>query len=243
MDLNYFVNGSISGMFGVIISHPIDTIKTSIQDRKPIKYNPKFLYRGIFPALYGIGLEKAIVFGSYNNAMKYLSHKIDKKYAIPLSGLTAGLSASLVVTPVERLKILSQTGQKINIKSFYPKSLFKGITATFTREMPGFSIYFTTYNYLKNKYYFDKNISLPVSFLFGGISGMVSWFGIYPQDVIKTRIQSIHTKTSFMTMAKIIFNEQGIKGFFKGMHLALLRAIPLHAGTFMMMEIMNKINY
>lgn len=36
MDIKQFFNGAISGMFGIMISHPIDTIKTSIQDKKKL---------------------------------------------------------------------------------------------------------------------------------------------------------------------------------------------------------------
>lgn len=243
MDFTHFLNGMISGMFGVTISHPIDTIKTSIQDNKKIKYTPKFLYRGIVPALSGVGMEKAIVFGSYINTKKYLEDNgFNKRFITPISGLVSGTSAALIVTPVERLKILSQTGHKLTLDSFYPTSLYRGLSATFTREIPGFAIYFTTYNYLKDKYYRDT-IPLHMSFLFGGISGAVSWFGIYPQDIVKTRMQAHNNSNSkFKTTVINIYKEGGIKNFFKGFHYALLRAVPLHAGTFMMMEVLNKMH-
>lgn len=244
MDFQHFVNGAVSGMFGIMLSHPIDTIKTSIQDNKKVKYNVRFLYRGILPALSGVGMEKAIVFGTYVNTKKYLQKKdFNKRYINFLSGLASGTSAAFIVTPVERLKILSQTGHKLSVTDFNPFSLYRGISATFTREIPGFAIYFSTYNYLKNNFC-EENIPLHMSFLFGGISGAVSWFGIYPQDIVKTRMQAHNNSNStFTTTVKNIYNEGGILRFFKGFHLALLRAVPLHAGTFMMMEIMNNISY
>jgi solute carrier family 25 (mitochondrial carnitine/acylcarnitine transporter), member 20/29 len=240
MDFTQFLNGAISGMFGISISHPIDTIKTSIQDNKNIKYNMRFLYRGVLPALSGVGMEKAIVFGTYVNTKHYLEEKnFNKKYINFLSGLASGTSAAFIVTPVERLKILSQTGHKITIKDIHPFSLYRGISATFTREIPGFAIYFSTYNYLKNKYYQD-NIPLQMSFVFGGLSGAISWFGIYPQDIIKTRMQAHNiSNNTFIGTATDIYKNGGIPAFFKGFRFALLRAIPLHAGTFMMMELLN----
>ena len=36
-----FVNGCISGIAAIIVSHPIDTIKTNIQEKKNIKLNIK----------------------------------------------------------------------------------------------------------------------------------------------------------------------------------------------------------
>lgn len=241
MDYKHFINGSISGMFGVILSHPIDTIKTSIQDNKKVNLNARYLYRGILPALSGVGLEKAVVFGFYNNSYYYCSKYFNDFYAIPISGLMSGIGASLVVTPVERLKILSQTGHKLELKYFHPSSLYRGITATFTREVPGFAIYFSNYNYWKNKLYGDS-IPLHMSFLLGGLSGALSWLFIYPQDVVKTRMQAHnHTNNSFLNTVSTLYKEGGYRVFVKGFHFALLRAIPLHAGTFMMMEVMSQL--
>ena len=242
MDFTQFLNGAVSGMFGIMLSHPIDTIKTSIQDNKKVKYHVRFLYRGILPALSGVGMEKLL----YLVHMLILNNIYYRKILIKdinfLSGLASGTSAAFIVTPVERLKILSQTVHKLSVNDFSPFSLYRGISATFTREIPGFAIYFSTYNYLKNKFY-QEEIPLHMSFLFGGISGAVSWFGIYPQDIVKTRMQAHNNSNStFTSTVKNIYKEGGVMRFFKGFHLALLRAIPLHAGTFMMMEVMNKIN-
>jgi hypothetical protein len=99
-----YINGGISGMCGVILSHPIDTIKTHIQTGNVLSsFKPSFtnLYKGLAAPLIGVGLEKAIVFGTYN----YMYSKTDN---IPLSGAISGLVASLVVTPYERIKILKQ---------------------------------------------------------------------------------------------------------------------------------------
>jgi solute carrier family 25 carnitine/acylcarnitine transporter 20/29 len=235
-----FLKGAVSGMFGVLISHPFDTIKTSIQDNKKIVYNFNSLYRGVLPALSGVGLEKAFVFGTYMNTKKYLSTEIENNYLVTsLSGGISGLTASLIVTPVERLKILAQTGNKITKTDLCPKKLYRGISATTTREIPGFAIYFTTYEYLKNTYY-GNNIPLHMSFLFGALSGGLSWCGIYPQDVVKTRMQASTEKVRFREMVSKLYNEGGVKIFFKGFHFALIRAVPLHAGTFMMMEFLNR---
>ena len=62
-----FLIGAASGTVGVTFSHPFDTIKTCIQGGKPISLNPKFLYRGFLPPLFGVGFEKAVVFGTYTS--------------------------------------------------------------------------------------------------------------------------------------------------------------------------------
>ena len=244
--MRHFINGAISGSFGVFISHPIDTAKTCLQNKQPLPYSPTALYRGIIPAICGVGFEKAIVFGIYNNTYKFLqTNNVSNILLNPISGAISGLMASLIVTPSERLKILSQSGKDINLTDFKLTNLYRGITATFTRETPGFAIYFTVYNILKDNY-IKRNNEFPIhmSFLYGGIAGASSWFGIYPQDVVKTRMQTQTGKEKiyFMKTVTNIYSEGGIRPFFKGFHFALMRAIPLHAGTFMMMEVMQKYN-
>ena len=36
--MNHYLNGAMSGMVGLTLSHPFDTIKSNIQAKKTIKY-------------------------------------------------------------------------------------------------------------------------------------------------------------------------------------------------------------
>jgi solute carrier family 25 carnitine/acylcarnitine transporter 20/29 len=231
--MNNYMKGCISGMSGIMISHPIDTIKTHYQlNSKPFNYNIKNLYRGLSSPLIGVGIEKAMVFGTYN----YL-RSIDLPIAV--SGGISGLVASLVVSPYERIKILKQTNQTIPLSL----SLFKGIGVTFTREVPGFAIYFSTYEALKNKFYISKNkdITIVSSFLFGGLSGTMAWIFIYPQDRIKTIIQNDKGSLNITNIIKSIYKNGGLRHFYSGFSFAVTRAILLHSGTFCTMEQLNKL--
>jgi solute carrier family 25 carnitine/acylcarnitine transporter 20/29 len=237
-----YINGGLSGMCGVIISHPIDTIKTHIQTgNKLATFKPSFFnfYKGISAPLIGVGLEKAIVFGTYN----YMMTKTDN---IPVSGAISGLVASFIVTPYERFKILKQNSQIIAIKDVNIRFLFTGLSATFTREMPGFAIYFSMYEYLKKKNFTNNNkqIDMYRAFLYGGASGLTSWIFIYPQDKIKTVMQSnLQSDKSYTSIVKNMYNTYGIGYFYKGFSWAAGRAVLLHSGTFCMMEILNNNKY
>jgi solute carrier family 25 carnitine/acylcarnitine transporter 20/29 len=236
---NYYIKGCISGMTGIILSHPVDSIKTHLQmsTTTSTKFNPTFknLYRGISSPLIGVGIEKAIVFGTYNYCKQQFNN-------IPISGAISGLTAALIVSPYERIKIMKQTNQVIGIKQYFnPNFMFKGLSATFTREVPGFAIYFSTYEGLKNHFYKNRDISIISSFIFGGMSGTMAWIFIYPQDRIKTIIQSNNTEGyNIINIIKKTYNDGGFKQFYKGFSFAVLRAILLHSGTFSMMEILNK---
>lgn len=240
--INKYINGGISGMCGVILSHPIDTIKTHIQTSNKLStFKPSFtnVYKGISAPILGVGLEKAIVFGTYN----YFLKKTDN---IPVSGAISGLVASFIVTPYERIKILKQNSQVFTFKDINTKFLFRGLSATFTREAPGFAIYFSTYEYLKKKNFTDnnKNIDLYRSFLYGGISGITAWIFIYPQDKIKTIMQSnMNSGKSYTYHVKNMYNNYGLTYFYKGFSWAAARAVLLHSGTFCMMEFLNNESY
>lgn len=247
--LNNFKFGLISGISAIIVSHPIDTIKTNIQESKPINYNLKSLYKGLSAPLLGVGLEKSVVFGVFETTRPITQSDV-------ISGALSGLTASFVVTPFERIKILFQTNQgnwgwiRQNLN---PRFMFQGLSATFYRETPGFAIYFSIYNYLKdNRKYmakmlnFEKNlpdkISLTESFIFGSVAGSTAWIFIYPQDRIKTHIQAmVDKKIGFVDGFKeIITKGGGYRGLYKGFHFALMRAIPLHATAFATMEFCKK---
>lgn len=237
---NHYFKGAISGMFGILISHPVDTIKTHLQTHKTLttfQYKSAHLYRGIMSPLIGVGLEKSLVFGTYNFCR-------NNKLNIPISGAISGFIASLIVSPYERIKILrqNQTAFKL-LDCTKPSFLFKGLSATFTREVPGFAIYFSTYEFLKNKFYTSQNkeINIISSFVFGGIAGSNAWLFIYPQDRIKTIIQSNNTnKVNIIDLIKTTYKNGGLRQFYSGFSMAIARAILLHSGTFCMMEILNK---
>ena len=234
--LKYYFHGAISGMVGIALSQPIDAIKTHYQletnGQKKFSMSYRNLYKGISTPLIGVGLEKAIVFGTYN----YFKKELNCNSA--LSGGVAGFAAAFIVTPCERIKILYQSQLESELK-FTFKNLFKGLNATYTREIPGFAIYFFTYDYLKERYNGNDNFSLAKSFCFGGLSGSLAWVFIYPQDRIKTLVQS-QRDAKFKDIIATIYNSGGLKQFYKGFSFAIMRAILLHSGTFSMMEFLSR---
>jgi solute carrier family 25 carnitine/acylcarnitine transporter 20/29 len=233
-----FACGMIGGIVGTVFSHPADTIKTRIQSgtavtiKKAIKMGN--LYRGLSAPLFGIGFEKLIVFGFYGECKKYgLSDGI--------SGLVGGFASTLVVVPVDRIKIIMQNKEPITKSLFMPKSLYKGFSITLFRETPGFGIYFTTYNNLTKRFNQEKTLSK--SFLFGAMSGLSSWIFIYPSDLIKTRYQAIkenNPSNSITQVIKNIYKTDGAIGFYRGFSLAIMRALPLHGGVFLGYEYSKK---
>ncbi len=255
MTNNDFIYGLFGGFTGTLISHPFDTIKTRIQSNTvpTIKQAVlmKRLYSGITPPLVGIMLEKSIVFGFYEKAKQQGLNNFT-------SGLIGGFMSTVIVTPVDRLKINYQNNElKLNSvqtfkKVFNPKNLYKGFTPTIFRETPGLGIYFSVYNYLTNNLNSENNLAK--TFLFGSLSGFTAWIFIYPSDLIKTNYQSEHNgNLSLGQTIKKIYNGpdsnsnsnpnpimRPFKNFYRGFGLAILRAMPLHGGVFLGYELSKK---
>jgi len=97
-----FAYGAISGMFGLLLSHPFDTIKTRMQENKQIIYDLRHLYKGIHAPMLGIGIEKSIVFGTYVNLKSLMKESsLNPYFQTMVCGAVAGFNAAFIVTPYE----------------------------------------------------------------------------------------------------------------------------------------------
>ena len=238
-DLKNFVGGTVGGVIGTFLSHPFDTIKNRIQTNKPYNiYNIRDLYKGLSVPLFGIALEKTIVFGTYNTTKNQITKLIDGEIiSSTISGFIAGICCTVIVTPVEKIKINLQNSNPIVYTNLY-----KGWTATLTREVPGYSIYFLTYEMIKKYVYTNNNLTMSMfdNFMIGGLCGLSSWVFIYPQDKIKTIIQNASGDKKILNVYREIKLNEGFRGFYRGFSLCLMRAIPLHAGVFLGNDIIQK---
>jgi hypothetical protein len=231
--MNEFISGSLGGLVGTILSHPIDTIKTRVQSGSAKNIydaiHMKKFYSGIRAPLLGVPLEKSIVFGFYNLGKQNGLNNF-------WSGIIGGFMSTLIVTPIEYVKVNLQN--KTPFSSLKVSNIYKGFIPTVCRETPGFGIYFTVYNYLNNNY--NKSKSLINNFFYGGLSGLFAWVFIYPSDLVKTIKQDATNTKSLQQIIVDIYNKNGFIGFYKGFHFAAARAVPLHSGVFLGYEISKR---
>ncbi|KRG00401.1 uncharacterized protein Dwil_GK28001 [Drosophila willistoni] len=252
------------GAAGVLVGHPLDTVKVHLQtdDPKHPKYNGTFhclktillkdniqgLYRGISSPMMGIGLVNAIVFGVYGNVQR-LSEKPNELITHFWAGSIAGIAQGFVCSPMELAKTRLQLASQIDhgmmfkgpvaclkhiVKTEGLKGAFKGLTATILRDIPGFSCYFVSYEFIMRQ---RKQPSIPYTLLAGGCAGMASWLACYPIDVIKTHMQSdslgnLAKYNGFVDCAIKGYGKEGIHFFFRGLSSTLIRAFPMNAACF-----------
>ena len=102
-----FFRGALGGVSGLILSHPIDTIKSNAQTNKIVPFNLKSLYRGMRPPLFTVGFDKAMVFFAYENCKIFLDGKVENNLNKSIiAGGIAGLITPYYLAPIDRLKII-----------------------------------------------------------------------------------------------------------------------------------------
>ena len=83
------------------------------------------------------------------------------------------------------------------------RGFFKGYQGLFVRDVPGFAIYFGTYEFFKrcsgvsevdktqHNYHGKSDLAVKLRlFCSGGFAGMMTWTVAYPADTLKTRLQT-----------------------------------------------------
>ncbi|CAF0816659.1 unnamed protein product [Didymodactylos carnosus] len=129
---------------------------------------------------------------------------------------------------------------------------YRGFTATIIRSVPACMFFFGGYEWTKRKLYTNtssdwysgtKEYHFRLTTLLGGAcGGLACWFSCYPFDVIKSAIQTDdirreHRKyTSYMDCVKQLYQDGGIKIFFRGFVPIVLRTIPVSAACFLAYE-------
>lgn len=241
-----FLFGCVGGFVGQFLCYPLDTAKSRYQ-KLGANYSPwkdyqggglKSFYRGLASPLTSVILEKSVLFGSYSYFRQF-------GYGSLLEGLLAGLISTFIVVPFERVKVCVQIRNQsslINLKRILRedglRSLYRGWTATLFREVPGYGIYFSTYQAYRN-YRGRSYLNPGESFLIGSLSGICAWILIYPSDPIKTLMQADNLR--FSTAMKQIYSERGLGGFYSGYSWGLGRAAILHGGVFLGYESSRKL--
>ncbi|XP_017786860.1 PREDICTED: mitochondrial basic amino acids transporter [Nicrophorus vespilloides] len=245
----------VSGCAGVIVGHPLDTVKVHLQtqDGRSPQYKGSMdcirqivrkeglrgLYRGMSSPLAGVAGINAVIFGIYGNTQRSFADP-DALTAHFLAGAAAGLFQSVLASPMELAKLKVQMShdqlgpldcmQKIYRTEGF-RGVFRGLGITVAREVPAFGSYFLTYEYLSR-----TRDGAPVStsrMLFcGGLAGVVSWTLTYPVDVLKSRLQYDPKYTGAVDCLRRSLAAEGPHFLFRGLTPALVRAFPVNAAVF-----------
>jgi solute carrier family 25 phosphate transporter 23/24/25/41 len=167
-----------------------------------------------------------------------------------LCGGAAGTIARTTVAPVDRVKILMQTahvqkkthlygtmGQTIRqiLRDDGIVGLWRGNLTNCVRVAPHAAVQFVTYDKIKVALIgsSDGKMSVPERLLAGSLSGIAAASATQPLDVVRIRLQTdpdVKGKVSIAVRA--MWNEGGVRTFYKGWTPAMLSLAPFIAVNF-----------
>lgn len=91
---------------------------------------------------------------------------------------------------------------------------------------------------------FSTQQNMMISFFGGGLAGSGSWLFTYPIDYIKTLIQSESLEArkykNSIDCVRKKYEEEGIRTFFKGLGVTMIRSFPVNGCGFVAFEFMMR---
>ncbi|KAF8610626.1 mitochondrial carrier [Ceratobasidium sp. AG-I] len=176
-----------------------------------------------------------------------------------VAGLWAGWTGALLAHPMESLKVKLQMQTQRDVKDRQYKGLTDLIRQMYRVQGPfgiwrGFAsslVYrssfcwmFTSYEVLMRASTLLNGTPLEMStpianFLAGGFGSFGFWIMGVPFDNIKNRILAAPLNApqlKFWPVAKGIYNTQGVRGYYRGLSLCIIRAFPVNACAFVVYE-------
>ncbi|KAM4019363.1 mitochondrial ornithine transporter 1-like [Anomaloglossus baeobatrachus] len=230
------------------------------------------LYHGTVPALLANVSENAVLFACYGFCQNLVCHLLGmqepsqlRDYHKATAGSLASVVSSLVLCPTELLKCRLQTQQEMRIsghKGIPNKStpysivrdilktegiygLFRGLSSTWLREIPGYFFFFGGYELssrILNRNSQDQPGALVVT-VSGGVGGAFFWLSVYPVDSVKSRIQvlSLASPTgSFIMLFLHILKTEGFLTLYSGLLPTIIRSFPSNAALFLAYEMTKR---
>ena len=225
--------------------------------------------------MYGYGVGKGVA--ERENAGKAGDSSL---WPIFLGGCAGGFVQSFLQSPVELVKVRLQLATLGEVPStsaltlsllrpgtagaaeagatsaaapLVPPLLYKGLTATFLRDVIPHGVWFTSYEMAKRSLEKRAAANDPVAaakaaqgetpqlssaaqLAAGAWAAFAAWVVGYPADLLKTRCQMEGGPGSISAAARMVYAEGGLAAFYSGLTLKLLRAVPQSAIGFFAYE-------
>ncbi|XP_055587763.1 mitochondrial ornithine transporter 1 [Uranotaenia lowii] len=232
------------------------------------------LYAGTIPAIIANVAENSVLFAAYGACQNVVANVTRKPSVADLSALdnaTAGFLAaffsSFTLCPTELIKCKLQALREVQQNNLKPHEkvpklspyqltrtilrtegipgMFRGLSSTFAREMPGYFFFFGGYEATRSllaKPGQSKDDIGPINTMVAGaVGGVALWTAIFPADVIKSRIQVQSLTLSMTQVGMDIFRKEGFMALYNGLQPTIVRTIPATAVLFVVYEYTKKI--
>ncbi|AAS53517.1 AFR146Wp [Eremothecium gossypii ATCC 10895] len=212
-------------------------------------------YQGMASPVFGAFLEHAVLFVSFNRAQAVLEncYSCGPLEKVVFAGAIAGACTSYVLTPVElvkcKLQVSNLTGVsgprytavlptlRAIVKQNGLGGLWQGQSGTFIRESAGGAVWFTAYEVLKGwlaRRRGSTENTVWELLASGAGAGAAFHASIFPADTVKSTMQTEHLGLG--PAVRTVLKKHGPTGFYRGVGITLLRALPANAVIFYVYE-------
>ena len=239
-DTKRYISGGLSGIIEVLLTHPVDYIKTQKQIYVQNKINTGFFnylrrysfYSGVIPRIAGVAPMRFVFWGVQDSSYNY-THNI-MGYSQFKSGLIAGILGGAIQTiidnPIEITKIKLMNREKIYLKDIFNQY---GFVPTFLRNI-GFAICISSICFNKKD---NSNLS---KFFYSSGAGLLGSFLTHPLDYIKTYQQQNNCNNTYEIIIKT-YKENPLHFYSGLMGRMVLSSLTMGVGFIAYENILNYI--
>lgn len=217
------------------------------------------LYEGVTPNVVGNGLSWGLYLFIYNTVV-VLNNDVDRMKNLSFQSrivysTLAGLITIILTNPIWVIKTrmclqYSQSKSTVTYRNMFDALIkiykYEGIKGLYKGLGPGLfgifhgTIQFSSYEQMKQIYmniFQTTYCPTVVILVISALAKFIAAVSLYPQQVIRTRLQDQHQnyKNTFDVVKKT-YERDGLGGFFKGVTTALYRVIPASCITFVVYE-------
>lgn len=176
---------------------------------------------------------KAFMAGSFSGTCSTLLFQpldlVKTRLQNPANVISSGRNGAGMIT------IFSNIIQKEHITG-----LWRGMTPSLSRCVPGVGLYFCTLDYLKSTFLLDKTPGPLESICLGVVARSISGIIMIPMTVVKTRFESgVYGYNSVLNALRQIYRTEGVKGMTCGLIPTLFRDAPF-SGLYLMFYTQTK---
>ena len=255
--LRSIIAGSTAGAVEIAITYPAEFAKTRTQLNRRLADGKKLPWPP-FGAQWYAGCTTLIIGNSIKAGVRFVAFDMYKSLLVGpdgtlsgpstvLAGFGAGATESLLaVTPFESVKtqLIDDRkratprmrgflhGSALIMREQGVRGFFKGIVPTTARQAANSAVRFSSYTSLKQlaQSYVAPGEKLGTisTFGIGGMAGIITVYATMPIDTVKTRMQSIESRSQYknsFNCAARIFREEGVFALWSGAVPRLARLV------------------
>ncbi|KAH3683352.1 hypothetical protein WICPIJ_005675 [Wickerhamomyces pijperi] len=218
------------------------------------------LYKGLVPIVLGYFPTWMIYFTVYEKAKLIYPDFNQRHFGISndfinhsMSAFTAGSVSTTLTNPIWVIKtrLMLQTDTNVKYKStldaFMKMYRQEGLTVFYSGLTPSLfglfhvAIHFPVYEKLKNMLHIQQNDQqrLWKLIIASTISKICASTLTYPHEILRTRMQ-LKKDQSLLEITRYIYDNYGLRGFYKGFGTNLMRTIPSSGITLISFEYISK---